>query len=373
MSRQYFFHFHHSLTNALHRKSNWVAPKPKHHNLNKFFHNLKEDLSKFTFDHPFMKEHANLSRAEILCLKELSTDPAIVIKQADKGGSIVIMNKEEYLNKVNAHLQNSCQYKKVLNNPTKDLINEINSYIETIYIHQYIDINTAKFITPTSDSRLPIFYTLPKIHKEGVPGRPIVSAVSSATENISEFLNLCLQPILPHLQSYVKNTKHFITLIRNLPRQDENYFLVSADVTSLYTNIPHREGVAASIHYMRKFKHLLPSFTPHEGIVRTLFHFVLEKNYFEFGNEVFLQLIGTAMGTRVAPPYASLFPALFEETHILNNYSSKLKAFLRFLDDLFFIWKGSIDELHQFFDEINSVHSTILNLRTNIQNTRSTF
>ena len=110
MSRQYFFHFHHSLTNALHRKSNWVAPKPKHHNLNKFFHNLKEDLSKFTFDHPFMKEHANLSRAEILCLKELSTDPAIVIKQADKGGSIVIMNKEEYLKKVNAQLQNSCQF-----------------------------------------------------------------------------------------------------------------------------------------------------------------------------------------------------------------------------------------------------------------------
>ena len=52
-----------------------------------------------------------------------------------------------------------------------------------------------------SNSRTPQFYVLPKIHKEhnetfpiGYPGRPIVSACNSRTENISGFVDEILQP-----------------------------------------------------------------------------------------------------------------------------------------------------------------------------------
>ena len=224
-----------------------------------------------------------------------------MIKKADKGGSIVVMNKNDYLQKVYNHLKNSKQYKTISKDPTKDLITNINSFIETTVNHYLINKNTAKFITPTINHRVPLFYILPKIHKKDVPGRPIVSAVNSATEHISEFLNICLQPILPHLKSYVKDTKHFITQINKLPKQSKNIILVSADVTSLYTNIPHNEGIEACIHYMKKFKNVLPEFTPNERITRTLFQFILENNYFEFLDQMFLQLIGTAMGTKVAP------------------------------------------------------------------------
>ena len=40
------------------------------------------------------------------------------------------------------------------------------------------------------------FYLLPKLHKAGNPGRPIVSAKSHPTKKISEFVDL-------HLQSHV--------------------------------------------------------------------------------------------------------------------------------------------------------------------------
>ena len=106
---------------------------------------------------------------------------------------------------------------------------------------------TAKYITPTTNYRIPLFYILPKIHKKEIPGRPIVSAVNSVTENISEFLNLCIQPLLPKLRSYIKDTKHFVFVIAKLPKQKSNIILVSADVTSLYTNIPHDEGIEACI------------------------------------------------------------------------------------------------------------------------------
>ena len=116
----------------------------------------------------------------------------------------------------------------------------------------YITKQTANFIKPTIAYRMPIFYILPKIHKEGVPGRPIVSAVGSITENISEFLTLCIQPLVPKLRSYVRDTKHFVSIIRKLPTQSNDAILVSADVSSLYTNIPHNEEIEPCKHYMKK-------------------------------------------------------------------------------------------------------------------------
>ena len=37
----------------------------------------------------------------------------------------------------------------------------------------------------------------------------------------------------------------------------------------------------------------------------------------------------------------------------------KTRLFLRYIDDLFFIWKGTENELQQFLEEINQVHPTI--------------
>ena len=223
----------------------------------------------------------------------------------------------------------------------------------------YITKQTANFIKPNTRYRMPIFYILPKIHKVGVPGRPIVSAVGSITENISEFLTLCIQPLVPKLRSYVRDTKHFVSIIRKLPTQSNDAILVSADVSSLYTNIPHNEGIEACKHYMKKYKHELPEFTPNEGIIHMLLLFVLENNYFQFLNQIYLQIMGTAMGTKVAPPYAALFLGLLEETHIFEKYPNLITIFLRFLDDIFFIWNHGEEKLHSFFKYLNSIHPTI--------------
>ncbi|XP_057310304.1 uncharacterized protein LOC130648280 [Hydractinia symbiolongicarpus] len=234
------------------------------------------------------------------------------------------MSKDDYIRKVYDHLSNNKYYAKMKTDPSKDLKTNINSFIEISLCHHHINKNTAKFITPPENTRMPLFYILPKIHKDGIPGRPIVSAVNSITENISKFLNLCLQPLLPKLKSYVKDIKHLIQRLQTIPAQNEHVLLVSADVSSLYTNIPHQEGVDACIHFITKYRNTLPSFTPNEHVIRTLFSFILENNYFMFLNEIYLQLLGTAMGTKVAPPYASLFLGLFEQT-TYSSYGNTVK------------------------------------------------
>ena len=54
------------------------------------------------------------------------------------------------------------------------------------------------------------FFLLPKIHKAGNPGRPIVSANGHPTEKISEFVDLHLQPHVNSLPSYLKDTTDYL-------------------------------------------------------------------------------------------------------------------------------------------------------------------
>ena len=62
---------------------------------------------------------------------------------------------------------------------------------------------------------------------------------------------------------HIKDTKHFLNLIEKLPPFPSNSLLVTVGVTSLYTDIPHEEGIAAVIHSMEKQRHLLHPKTVH--------------------------------------------------------------------------------------------------------------
>lgn len=65
------------------------------------------------------------------------------------------------------------------------------------------------------------------------------------------------------------------------------------------------------------------------------------------------------MGTKCAPNYANLFMAHFEEMFIYPRVRGKALLYLRYIDDIFLIWKGTKQELDQFIAEINTVHNTI--------------
>ena len=65
------------------------------------------------------------------------------------------------------------------------------------------------------------------------------------------------------------------------------------------------------------------------------------------------------MGTKCAPPYANIFMGRFEEQHIYPRILHHTRLYLRFIDDIFFIWKGTEQELKKFLEEINLQHPTI--------------
>ena len=82
------------------------------------------------------------------------------------------------------------------------------------------------------------FYLLPKIHKAGNPGRPNVSACSCPTENIAAFLDEITAPLVCNLQTYVKDMKHMLQIFDEFCFSNEEHFLFTMDIKSLYTAIP---------------------------------------------------------------------------------------------------------------------------------------
>ena len=87
--------------------------------------------------------------------------------------------------------------------------------------------------------------TLAKDLKIFPPGRQIESGVGTLTENISSFIDSILQRLMLFIPSYIKVTKEFIIKLASSKTIPSDVLLVTIDVTSLYTNIPHIGGVDA--------------------------------------------------------------------------------------------------------------------------------
>ena len=118
---------------------------------------------------------------------------------------------------------------------------------------------TKKWLSQTPNPpRIPEFYTLTKIHKPTLVGRPIISGCNGPTERISAFADILLQPISTSQTSYLKDSTDFINFIEKTEMGKRTY-LVTMDVTSLYTNMPQEEGITTVCNAYKNFhKHNPP-------------------------------------------------------------------------------------------------------------------
>ncbi|KAG8178608.1 hypothetical protein JTE90_014199 [Oedothorax gibbosus] len=88
-----------------------------------------------------------------------------------------------------------------------------------------------------SEALIPRLYGLPKIHKDGIPLRPIVSAIGSPTYLLSKHLANLLKPYIGLRDSYVRDSTHFVEKLKAI-KIDPTDILVSFDEVSLFTMVP---------------------------------------------------------------------------------------------------------------------------------------
>jgi hypothetical protein len=144
----------------------------------------------------------------------------------------------------------------------------------------------------------------------------------------------------------VKDTTHFLSLIKDIVNLPDNAIVATLDVTALYTNIPTREGIMAAdlaLNRSRPGANVKPS----NNTLLKLLKLVLERNNFKFNGKHFLQIKGTAIGTMVAPGFANNYVAWFEKMFVYL-YKHHPLLWLRFIDDIFIIWTYGEEALKEF-------------------------
>eukprot|EP00794_Sanderia_malayensis_P002790 gene2790-3229_t len=121
----------------------------------------------------------------------------IIICKPDKGNGVVILNKTDYLDKINCILSDSTKFKK-LDVDILDLClkrgNKLIRFLrDKLLKNKSISQDTYSSIF-TSGSNPGILYGLPKVHKDECPARPILSALGTYNYKLSKFLVPLLRP-----------------------------------------------------------------------------------------------------------------------------------------------------------------------------------
>lgn len=191
---------------------------------------------------------------------------------------------------------------------------------------------------------IPRIYGLPKIHKEGVPLRPIVNTIGSPTYELAKYVAKILKTLVGNTYSFIKDSNDFVKLIKN-KRVDKDDILVSFDVVSLFTKIP-LDGAVYVIKMATNPK------------TTQLVEICLRSTFFSFQDHYYEQIYGVAMGSPLSPIVAKLYMEYFERK-ALNSYPLKPAWWKRFVDDTNLNWTHGKAELEMFFNHLNSISSEI--------------
>ena len=88
----------------------------------------------------------------------------------------------------------------------------------------------------------PKFYGLPKIHKRGIPLRPIVSSRGTTTYEAAKELARILRTLVGRSPHHIKNTTDFVDQIHGIQLQ-EGECVSSFDVSALFTSVPTEPAI----------------------------------------------------------------------------------------------------------------------------------
>ena len=181
---------------------------------------------------------------------------------------------------------------------------------------------------------------------------------------MSNLIDKVIKPLTIHVKSYIKDSIHFFNkCTRNVTNET---VLVTFDVCSLYTSIPHELGIEAVKFYIEKHPETIQKRFELNFILESI-DFILKNNTFMFNGENYLQLCGTAMGTIFSPTYATLIVGYLENKMYIIieiNYGIDVRKYIeenwdRFLDDCFTLLDENKISAIDLLNILNSLNPNI--------------
>ncbi|CAH8606449.1 unnamed protein product [Schistosoma rodhaini] len=202
-------------------------------------------------------------------------------------------------------------------------------------------------------SIIPRLYGLPKVHKAGLPLRPILDMSSSPYHRLAQWLAEKLEPVRRQVSKYsIHDTFQFIDRIKDVNTSGKHMF--SLDVNSLFTSLPLTETICYICEYIdsNNIDLGIPTELLKELLLRCTFNV-----QFSFNNEIYRQRDGIAMGSPLGPILADCFMAKLENNQ-LSSMINRFQLYVRYIDDTFVVCDDNID-LDDILHSFNSCHPSI--------------
>ena len=318
---------------------------------------IVEQLKCESTKHRNTNHNSILTKPLLNAAKTLKNNDKIIIRKADKSSTYVILNKEDYLEKINTIIEDSAKFKRIEKDPTDAIKKKANELIET----QNSVIDDYKLTKIVGDYQPGYLYGNVKTHKNGNPLRPIISQIPTPTYQLAKTLNKLITPYIPN-DYMLTSTNDFIDILHTSSNQG---IIASLDVESLFTNVPIDE----TIDIIMKHCYNHPSIPPlkiSENILRQLLSLCTREAPFRCPDgKLYVQIEGVAMGSPLGPTFANFYMGDLEQRTLTDN-NSKPHIYARYVDDIFVQVKDikELEKLKKLFED-NSVLNFTYELNVN--------
>ena len=124
-----------------------------------------------------------------------------------------------------------------------------------------------------------------------------LQTVTHPTKWIKECVDLHIKQLVSRLLAYVQDSTVYLTKLSSSDISEET-LLVSLDAVSLYTNIPHEDGIKAC----REARNTREAMDPPTESYVDLLTLVVKCNNFEINGDHNIQV----QGTKIAPSFSNI-------------------------------------------------------------------
>ena len=305
-----------------------------------FYHNRKQQQNTF-----------GLLKEEQAALHNLSHNNSIIICKPDKGNGVVILNRQDYIQKMEQILCNKNPFQSVDSDDNISNLAKFQQFLYRLKKSGAIQTEIYNRIRPAA-AATPTLYGLPKIHKEGTPCRPILASYDSFAYECAVWLSEILTP-LREQPSNIKDTFDFVSRI--LSSKPGPNHMVSFDVKSLSTNIPIDFVIDQILEKSFPDKKALFHGLTHSQFKKLLI-WTTKKTTLQFNNRYFKQINGAAMGSPFAPLLSDVcMNWLIDQSQKIETQPMQL---YRYVDDCFATFEKRA-HITEFYKHLNSIHPNI--------------
>ena len=329
------------------------------HELEKLKTEIKKEAYS-SFDNYNFWNELNINKEEYLALKGLSSNKNIILQKADKGNSVVLVNKADYIKRMKELLSDVSKFKEITVEPGKEinlLLQHEGKLIEFLQqIKSSVTTDLYKHLYPQG-SQPGIMYGLSKIHKPLVNGfprlRPILSAINTGTYKWAKFL----VPLLKPFTSNNYTVKDSFDFAKDITQQSSKLFMASLDVDSLFTNVPLDETIEICVNELFKSSQTVSGLNKQQ--VLEMLSLTTKENVILFDGKYYSQIDGVAMGSPLGPTFANIF-LCHHETTWLKNCPKAFKPvyYKRYVDDIFVLFEKP-EQVSRFVNYMNKRHKNI--------------